>query len=636
MSALRTEKEKLQIIIQSLKSSSPEAAAHILANIPSTDDSQSIELQLPQTQPPQRLDERHQQHTAATADVMQCDESAPESDFDVSPFISIDEEGNLASFGPSSALQSSTLPPPAGHGLLDRGHLQNRLIANAILTRQREYNLYSRADLDGVPIDLGMHLLDLHWNRQHYTFLLTYRPAIMRDLLQGGPYSSKFLLNAIFACSAKFSQRVEVRDIPCNPTTAGARWFRRCDQLLCEDQLLVYPSIPTVVGLTLLGSTYNARGEVSKGWLFTGYAIRMAYDLGLHIDCTMSNDNAEEVEIRRRVFWGVFVCDKLQSLYMGRPIAIHLKDAHVSHEFLDTMEEEELWTPYIDPTINETGREFSIASTPIRSVSCFQQLCSLSKIMTDIITNFYVIGATAARASKSLLRIDKSLEEWMTSLPDKLRFVPTAGTSLHTAPSPNILNIHTIYYTLIILLHRPMITDGHLRSTNNSTLSLQRCTDAARAIIVTVQMFHDSYGLRGAPYLIAYALYVACTIHVRSTTRMETNTEKTDYFPLLASGLSLLDELSVPNPGVLRPATIISKLMATKGIQLTATVGRGDSEAPRPYQRMQQLSAMSDPRAPAVDEQLSLIDTEPEKTADWLGELEDPFTEDLLYGFMDG
>ena len=29
---------------------------------------------------------------------------------------------------------------------------------------------------DGVPPDLAVHLLALHWNRQHFAFLITYRP----------------------------------------------------------------------------------------------------------------------------------------------------------------------------------------------------------------------------------------------------------------------------------------------------------------------------------------------------------------------------------------------------------------------------------------------------------------------------
>jgi hypothetical protein len=115
---------------------------------------------------------------------------------------------------------------------------------------------------------------------------------------------------------------------------------------MSQENLLFYPSLPTIVGLLLLGSTNVAQGEATKGWLLTGYALRMVYDLGLHIDRKATVDDVIEEEIRKRIFWGAFICDKLQSLYLGRPFAIKLRDAHVSLELNDIMEENEPWVPY--------------------------------------------------------------------------------------------------------------------------------------------------------------------------------------------------------------------------------------------------------------------------------------------------
>ena len=55
----------------------------------------------------------------------------------------------------------------------------------------------------------------------------------------------------------------------------------------------------------------------------------MVYDLGLHLDCKAAESNPEDVEVRRRVFWGAYICDKLQSLYLGRPFLLHDREAHV-------------------------------------------------------------------------------------------------------------------------------------------------------------------------------------------------------------------------------------------------------------------------------------------------------------------
>lgn len=58
-------------------------------------------------------------------------------------------------------------------------------------------NAAHAAVVDGWSPSLVRHLLELHFNRQHHAFCITYRPAFMRDMASGGPYFSKLLLNAV-------------------------------------------------------------------------------------------------------------------------------------------------------------------------------------------------------------------------------------------------------------------------------------------------------------------------------------------------------------------------------------------------------------------------------------------------------
>lgn len=511
-------------------------------------------------QPSSGHGEPHQQHPKHLQNPM--DDSfdyESDTDIDVSPFFSIDEEGKIDSFGPSSALQASTHLPFTSESATPQ-QIQNNLFAHAALQRQREYELYRLPSIDGVPTPLAMHLLDLHWSRQHHTFLLTYRPVITRDLLDGGPYCSPFLLQAIFACSSKFSQRLEVRDDPDDPSTAGGRFFRRCDELLGSGMLLATADVNTTVGLLLLGSTFNALGLTSKGWLYTGYALRMIYDLGFHIDCKVTVENAMRVEIRRRVFWGAFICDKLQSLYLGRPAAIQLRDSHVSRQLMDMYEERELSIPYLDPTLPSTGSSFLPQPAPTHSISTFLHFCLLSKIMTMIINRLYVVGATATTARASVQAIQEALDSWRTRLPDHLHYRPEADSV-----TPNIMSLHCIYYSLVILLHRPLVSDGHLRLLVPPESSWNRCTEAAREITQLLLRYESAYTLRSAPYLLGYALYVACTIHVRNTAVGE-KVSPSEHASLLLSSLKCLDELSLPNPGVLKPTKIVRNLMLSHNL----------------------------------------------------------------------
>lgn len=577
---MKSEKQAAEKLLLRLKTASPEEREKILQSIPVVDGSAQLDYAAVKAESPDdgavsttpttttaHSELREKSKSRSLDDEL---EDSSDEDHNVSAFLSVGEGGRVDSFGPSSLLQRPTKPlTPSEYPIAD--NVRNQLVANAILQRQREHELHSWDNIDGVPVELALHLLDLHWNRQHHSFLLTYRPAIMRDLMNGGgPHCSTFLLNSIFACSSKYSKRIDVREDPNDPQTAGKRFFDRCDQLLRDESLLHFSSIPTVVGLLLLGSTYNAVGDVSKGWLYTGYALRMVFDLGLHLDCRETIANAEDLEIRRRVFWGAFICDKLQSLYLGRPMAIHLRDAHVSRNLMDTIEEKELYTPYVDPQF-PGDIPYQAVPVPVHSVSTFQRLCLLSRIMTKIINRFYVVGATAANARASLESIDEALSSWREHLPRELVFEPwndQIGVQPHR-PAPNIMILNAVYNSLVILLHRPFISDGHLRSAIAPASSWKRCSEAASNITNIATAYRASYTLRGSAYLLGYCVYVACTIHVRNAAATERQ-QRGDHGTLLAASLSCLDDMSLPNSGVSKPAGIIRNLMVQNGLELSS------------------------------------------------------------------
>lgn len=494
------------------------------------------------------------------------DDSDEETDgFDPTNHVSVDDQGRMGVFGLTSTHYDHGQSKVAVQERATKEEAMYQLVARAALERQKEFRIHQLPDVDGVPVGIAMHLLDLHWNRQHHTFLLTYRPAMMRDLVQGGPYCSKLLLNAVFACASKYSDRIEVRDDPADPLSCGRRFFRRCDELMALESPFSRPSIPTVVAFLLLGSTFIARGETSKGWMYSGFAMRMVYELGLHIDCRKPKASLEDVEIRRRVFWGAFICDKIQSLYLGRPIAMQLADSHCPAEFMDTLEELDIWTPYVDPdSPHTTGIAYE--PTPVYSVSTFQQFCGLSKLMTRIVNCFYSSNPPVSKAARYLRTLDTDLFRWHTELPSQLAFEPTPRGVDRCVP-PNIMNIHNTFHSLVILLHRPFVSDGHLRAAAPTAAgtSWKKCTVAARNITFIVTAYRAAYSLRGAPYLTSYAAYVACTIHVRNAA-LEKDDPNGEHLTMLTATLDALDALSIPNPGVVRPATIIRGLRKKYGI----------------------------------------------------------------------
>jgi Fungal specific transcription factor domain/Fungal Zn(2)-Cys(6) binuclear cluster domain len=581
IASINKEKRKFEQFIISLKNANPKDRAKLLESA----QVQNGNVQLPGNGEAPELNEARtsslntaneltgglvspSEHGKELGDVTSEDESMSQDDLDTHPIVPVPGTAGQSLLDPPDRLHRSILAAQGGPEESPE-YCRTHLIAQAALQLQREHSLRQLNEIRGVPTDLALHLLDLHWNRQHHTFHLTYRPVLMRELVSGGPYCSDFLLNAVWACSSKFSERIELRDDPADPESAGRRFFERCDQLLMEQSLLSFSSIPTIIGLLLLGSTFNARGFTSKGWLYLGYALRMVLDLGLHVDRKITLENAEEVEIRRRVFWGAFICEKLQSLYLGRPVAIQPRDAHVSRDFMDTFEELELWVPYIDPKAAEYSSWNLQVPAPMYSLSTFQQLCNLAIIMTKIMNQVYVSGGTVKNSGVRLEALDTQLSNWYRHLPPQLVFEPWSKQvpGGQRAAAPNVIVLLTTYHALIILLHRPFISNGALRRTTVPANSWKKCTAAARNITSLALAYQSAYPLRRANYLLSYAVYVASTIHVRNLAAENTaNANPPRSSPLKAS-LKCLDELSMPNGGAADLAKIIRRLMEDNGIK---------------------------------------------------------------------
>ncbi|KAH7234230.1 fungal-specific transcription factor domain-containing protein [Fusarium solani] len=435
--------------------------------------------------------------------------------------------------------------------------VERGLMAEAARQRQlEEINLrQGKLDFDGVDPDLGMHLLSLHWNRQHHSFLITYRPAFMRDMACNGPYFSKLLLNAIYFGSSKFSPRLQVRKDPSDVRTAGWKYRERVRELLGGS--LDRSDITTIQALLVMTNSLFALGdERSAAWLYAGLAFRMLIDLGLHVNLTNSHPfSDEDLEIRRRVFWGAFVVDKIQSLYQGRPVTLKEADAMVPIKFLDTYEELESWQPFAYST--QTTRDYS--GSPAYSISTFTSLCKLSIAMSDILSCIYTertSDQSPAELSSMLDKLQLKLNEWQTSLPDYLQ----AHVVSEVVPPPHVLSLHAMYNVLVILLHRPFVADGHLYNTFRSISvdSLIKCASAASSICSLLRAYHRAFSVRRAPYLISYATYVAATIHCRIAAKNGTNS--TAYANLMTC-LAVFKENQETNSAVQKAAAIIHRLM---------------------------------------------------------------------------
>ena len=74
-----------------------------------------------------------------------------------------------------------------------------------------------------------------------------------------------------------------------------------------------------------------------------------------------------------------------------------------------------------------------------------------------------------------------------------------------------------MYYSLIILLHRPFVSDGHMNATSPAVIrdAFATCAAAASGIDAVLRVFLQRFCITTVPYFMSFATYVSGTIHVR-------------------------------------------------------------------------------------------------------------------------
>lgn len=183
----------------------------------------------------------------------------------------------------------------------------------------------SKSGLDGFGLDAStcIALLDIYWTWLQPLHNCVYRPCFIMDMAINGPCYSEFLLVSIFALAARHLS--EQWGQPFHGIGKGEQFMSRARELLVKEMASPKPKIPTIQGLLLLGGRQCAIGNSSEGWLYTGMAIRMILDLGLHLHlrnpylADLEQLTAIEVEVRKRVYNSAYLWDKTLSLALGRP-----------------------------------------------------------------------------------------------------------------------------------------------------------------------------------------------------------------------------------------------------------------------------------------------------------------------------
>ncbi|KIX03271.1 uncharacterized protein Z518_06823 [Rhinocladiella mackenziei CBS 650.93] len=479
--------------------------------------------------------------------------------------ISVDDNGSVTFHNSTSPIheppstQPHHSPIPAAHvnsngDPQDDQRVRRDLILNANHQRQIEpFAIANGAAKANVPKEISHELLKYHWCWMHPLFLFVYRPAFIRGMAmvnlntpgaQDPPYFSETLLKVIHAHCARFlnhdvyqdqSQSVLNRQGPMGTAlTAGEFMQEMTDEArfgLGMD-ILKNSSIPTIQALLQQSAREVVFGRSSQAWTFAGVAFRMALDMGIHLPSDklqsfVKSLTAEDIEIRKRLFWSCYTWDKILSLYLGRMPGFTPATEEVPLTFMDDYSDSDPWAPYYGETPRpELANAPNYPPCPGYVISCFRQLCKICVILNDLMHNIYSSEAAARRDVEDeehsaetkaaieapFIRISRDLRDWLISLPPHLRINPDQMPSL--APPVHIMSLNLLYHTTVILLNRPVILGARDMNAPGPARAYQLCIQATGAIHDLIMLQANTFGLSHVSYLNAYSVYIAATIAV--------------------------------------------------------------------------------------------------------------------------
>jgi hypothetical protein len=165
---------------------------------------------------------------------------------------------------------------------------------------------------------------------------------------------------------------------------------------------------------------YNEPGSVNM-WYTSGLALRLT--IGLHRKEAQFSLSLLQAEMKKRLFWSVFVVDCNMACNMGRPLGIHVSDITVPLplQLADQQLESSLFQHY-------GGEHESMSMPTTKDTSTFIYIIKLRKINSAIYRTFHSPGNNLPEpeglvAIRTLYFTD--LDQWLMTPPRYPRAVYT-------------------------------------------------------------------------------------------------------------------------------------------------------------------------------------------------------------------
>ncbi|KAI5833483.1 hypothetical protein K523DRAFT_295915 [Schizophyllum commune Tattone D] len=369
--------------------------------------------------------------------------------------------------------------------------------------------------------ELADRMVDAYFSRLHYLLPVIDKPTFMKqyvslmdnthDIVKHRTETAFIsLVFAVFACGAPivFPDRMDDGGM-------GMIYYERALILHYISHAKI--QVEHVQCFTLLSSFLCAVNCLPQAWLLIGQAVRMSQDLGLHRSPRRQRNLSEvQKETHRKIFWGVYVMDRMLALSLGRPLGIN--DADCDVEQLVPVDDDYL-PDYLMHKVAPNTRPFLMTG--------FILLTKLYHLAGRMLREVYSLDIVKdngdpdkqAQLQRTVEMLDTALQRWLDEIPEV--FKNRSERDEHVCVGTVLLS-H--YYSVQMALHRNHLPVKRVqanpklsaKSTVQAVNAARSCIHLAPSVKAVVPPSHDlafflQHLFSSAVILLLYAMHTPNT-----------------------------------------------------------------------------------------------------------------------------
>ena len=196
--------------------------------------------------------------------------------------------------------------------------------------------------------------------------------------------------------------------------------------------------VAVLQSLLLMSFVYEKQSRRRHTWYWTGLALSHAQSMGLNRDPTATSLSPESQALHKRLWWGLYIRDRLIGLGLRRPIRIKDDDFEVPALDIGDFDTDPLEVEIPTPTGHIAIRQDSITATLLATICV--ELSRLCVCVGRILSTQYTVLARGTELTESMMMRPRSFEQRSHNLHVVVRNsgIGTKRLSPNSDPSPTI------------------------------------------------------------------------------------------------------------------------------------------------------------------------------------------------------